>query len=573
MKKILANLSNRQRITILIVAAVVGSGLFSLVQWKKEADFKPLFTSLAPEDANGIVQKLKESGAEYRLTEGGASVLVPSTRLNELRLTMAAAGLPKTGRIGFELFDKVNLGATEFTEHINYRRALEGELERTVMSLSEVEQARVHLTFSKDSVFLESQQPAKASVMVRIKPGRKLAPQNVMAINHLMASAVEGLSPDAVTVLDMNGNLLGKPKPAGGIDGSEPSGATLDYRHQIEADLLTKISSTLGPLLGPEKFRAGVSVECDFSGGEQSEEVFDPARSVMVSSQRTEDGSGAATSAGVPGTSSTLPKPTSRPASGSNRVTRTTENVTYQSSRTVKKMRLPAGSVRRMSVSVLVDQEVTWEKDGQAFKRVLVPPPPEKLKVIRDLVAGITGFSQERGDQIIIETLPFELTLLTEPPAGPQGGPNGPGAAQKGTPIAGLPFKLTQKQMIIGGGVAAGVLVLAGVAFFLLRRRKSKVAAATAAAAIQTAGKAGGTAALEAGSAPGSGAEKRLEDQLAEREAQQRQLDELALASLKLAPVITKKAEVFAKHLREKIAKEPEVSIQILRTWLREEEN
>jgi flagellar M-ring protein FliF len=273
----------------------LAAGLFSLVQWKKEADFKPLFTNLAAEDANGIVLKLKESGAEYRLTEGGATVLVPSTRLNELRLNMAAAGLPKTGRIGFELFDKVNLGATEFTEHINYRRALEGELERTVMSLSEVDQARVHLTFSKDSVFLESQQPAKASVLVRLKPGRKLAPQNVAAINHLMASAVEGLSPDAVTVLDMNGNLLGKPKPAGGLDGTEPSGATLDYRHQIEADLLTKIASTLGPLLGPEKFRAGVSVECDFSGGEQSEEIFDPARSVMLSSQRTEDGTGSAT--------------------------------------------------------------------------------------------------------------------------------------------------------------------------------------------------------------------------------------------------------------------------------------
>src|SRR5438067_1754783 len=132
MQKILANLSTRQRITILMVAALVAGGLYSMVQWRKEADFKPLFTGVAPEDA---------------------------------------AGLPKSGRIGFELFDKVNLGATEFTEHINYRRALEGELERTVMTLSEVEQARVHLTFPKDSVFLEAQQPAKASVLVRLHPG------------------------------------------------------------------------------------------------------------------------------------------------------------------------------------------------------------------------------------------------------------------------------------------------------------------------------------------------------------------------------------------------------------------
>ena len=212
MSKILADLTTRQRITILVVAIAVGAGLYSMVQWKKEGDFRPLFTGVSPEDAASIVQKLKESGAEYRLPEGGGSVLVPSARLAELRLTMASIGLPKSGRMGFELFDKVNLGATEFTEHINYRRALEGELERSIISLAEVEQARVHLTFPKESVFLESQQPAKASVMVKVRPGAKLSPHNVLAINHLISSAVEGLSPDGVSVLDMNGNLLGRPK-------------------------------------------------------------------------------------------------------------------------------------------------------------------------------------------------------------------------------------------------------------------------------------------------------------------------------------------------------------------------
>src|ERR1035437_7240235 len=216
MSKILANLTARQRFTIAVVAIAVCAGLLSMVQWRREADFRPLFTGLTPEDAAGIVQKLKESGAEYRLPESGGPGLVASTRLAELRLTMASIGLPKSGRIGFELFDKVNLGATEFTERVNYRRALEGELERTVTTLAEVEQARVHLTFPKDSVFLEAQQPAKASVLVRIRPGAHLAPQNVTAINHLVASAVEGLSPDAVSLLDMNGNLLSRPKPASG---------------------------------------------------------------------------------------------------------------------------------------------------------------------------------------------------------------------------------------------------------------------------------------------------------------------------------------------------------------------
>ena len=293
MSKILANLTTRQRITILVVAIAVAP---ACTRWcsGRGRRFPPLFTGVSPEDAASIVQKLKESGAEYRLPEGGGSVLVPSARLAELRLTMASIGLPKSGRMGFELFDKVNLGATEFTEKVNYRRALEGELERTVMALAEVETARVHLTFPKDSVFLESQQPAKASVLVRLKPGARLAPQNVIAINNLVASAVEGLSPDAVSLLDMNGNLLSRPKAADSLDGTAPSAAALDYRHQIETDLIAKISATLGPLLGPEKFRAGVSVECDFSGGELSEEIFDPARSVMVTSQRTEDNTGSA---------------------------------------------------------------------------------------------------------------------------------------------------------------------------------------------------------------------------------------------------------------------------------------
>ena len=567
MSKILANLTVRQRITIVAVAIAVCAGLYSMVQWRKEGDFRPLFTGLSPEDAAGIVQKLKESGADYRLPENGGSVLVPSARLAELRLTMASIGLPKSGRIGFELFDKVNLGATEFTEHVNYRRALEGELERTVMTLAEVEQARVHLTFPKESVFLEAQQPAKASVLVKIRPGARLAPQNVVAINHLVASAVEGLSPDAVSLLDMNGNLLSRPKPAPSPDGTEPSAASLDYRHQLETDLIAKIGATLGPLLGSEKFRAGVSVECDFSGAELSEETFDPARSVMLTSLRTEDNTGGAVANGVPGTASALPRPTSRPGGGSSRNTRTTENISYQSSRSVKKTHLPAGVLRKMSLAVLVDQDVTWQKDRSGFRRVLVPPPPEKLKVIHDLVAGITGFSPERGDQLVIETLPFETTLLLEPPASPDGAaPNRPG-----TPTGGLALPLDKKTLLIAGGVLASLLALAIAALLLGRKRRNRQAPSTVTtpATLQSPGAHIPSAALPA---PGQ-VEHQMESQLAERDALQAQMDAQALSSLKLAPVITKKAEVFAKHLREKINKEPDISVQILRTWIREEEN
>ena len=566
MNKILAHLSIRQRISIAAVALAVGAGLYALVRYQREADFKPLFTGLAPEDAGAIVQKLKEAGLDYRLPEAGGSVLVPSSRVAEMRLGMAAAGLPKSGRMGFELFDKTNLGATEFTEHVNFRRALEGELERSVMSLAEVEQARVHLSFPKESVFLDEQKPAKASVLIKIRPGARLAPPNVLAISHLVASAVEGLAPDAVSVLDMNGNLLARPRPPGNLDGSEGSEAVLDYRHKLESDLLSKINSTLGPLLGENKFRAGVSVECDFSGGELSEEVFDPARSVMVSSQRTEDSTGLPGASGPPGTAANLPRPPASPKGGTSKtVSRTTENVTYQTSRTVKKTRLPAGLLKKMSLAVLVDQDVTWEKEASGFRRVLVPPAPEKLKVIRDLVAGITGFTESRGDQLVIETLPFENTMLLEPPQPP----SAPAVPQPAAPPWEVVLKWDRKTQIIAGGSAAAVilLLLFGV-FRLMRPRKTVYRAAV-----------GSPPELAAGedeppsrAASSSGVEQQIESKLAERDALQQRADAQALQALKITPVITKTAEVLAKHIREKVAKESEVSAQILRSWIREEE-
>jgi flagellar M-ring protein FliF len=565
MNKILAHLSVRQRITIVAVAALVAFGLYALIRQQHEADFKALFTGVAAEDAAAIVQKLKESGVEYRLAETGGAVLVPSTRLPELRLVMAAAGLPKTGRIGFELFDKANLGATEFAEHVNYRRALEGELERSITSMAEVEQARVHLTFPKDSVFLESQQPAKASVLVKIRPRARLLPQNVLAIDHLVASAVEGLSPDAVSVLDMNGNLLGRPRPAGKLDGPEPSEAGLDYRRKIESDLLTKINATLEPLLGANKFRAGVSVECDFTGAEQSEEIFDPTKSVMLSSQRTEDAAGGATASGVPGTQSTLPRPTSRPNANSKGVSRMTENITYQTSRMVKKTRVPAGNLRKMSLAVLVDQELAWVPRGNTFQRVLTPPSAEKLKVLRDLVAGITGFNAERGDQLVIETLPFESTLQIEPPLPAAPPASVPPATSPGLRLPVTLPKLDRRMQMIAAGAGAAILLLIGVAVAMRRRRAARRAEVETPAALPP-----GAASPEAIAA--ANVEDRIQSQFAERAALEQKMEAQALSALKLAPVITKTAEVLARHLREKIAKEPEVSAQVLRTWIREEE-
>jgi flagellar M-ring protein FliF len=566
MKKLLASLSLRQKVTIVIAMAAAGASLYALMHWRQEADFKPLFAGLPAEDSAAIVQKLKESGTPYRVSEPGGTVMAPSARVAELRITMAGAGLPKSGRAGFELFDKTSLGTTEFAEHINYQRALEGELERSVMALAEVQQARVHLTFPKDSVFLDQRQPGKASVLVRLRPGSQLNPPQILAIDHLIASAVEGLTPDAVSVLDMDGNLLGRPRTPASGDEAAPSQAALEYKHSVESDILGKVNSTLEPLLGPERFRAGVSAECDFTAGEQSEEIFDPSKSVMTSSQRTEDNVGGSASAGVPGTASNLPRSTSRPAAGSTRNSRMTENVTYQSSRTVRKTKMPAGSIRKLSISVLLDQTVTWEKENNAYRRVLVPPAPEKLKVIRDLVAGVTGFNADRGDQLVVETLPFETTLLTEPPPAAKDPKNSNTPAK---PPLGIP--LNNKPLLYGVGAVGGLIAL-GLLWLLLRRPKRKAAVTGPPAALPAAAEASAGSGAEL-AAPAADSSQQIEAQLHEREEMQRKVEAEALRAFKLPPPVAKATEVLAKHLREKVKAQPAVSAHAIQTWIREEGN
>lgn len=415
MKKLWASLSNSQRVSIIAVAVLTVAGLYAFSQWRHESDFRPLYTGMAPEDAAAVVQKLRESGVEYRLADNGATVLVPSAKQAESRLTLAAAGLPKSGRIGFELFDKSNFGATEFVEHINYQRALEGELERSIMSLAEVEQARVHITMAKDSVFLEQQQPAKASVMVKLRPHSQISPQNVIAIANLVASAVEGLAPESVSVVDMNGNLLSRPRRLGGPDGTQSTAEALELRQQFEKDLVTKIKATLEPVLGADRFRAGASVDIDLTSGDQQEETFDPTKSVMLSTQKTEDVVDRGTSNGIPGTASNLPRGNSTPSAGGVGSARRSENATFQSSRIVRHTRIPQGMVKRMSLAVLLDQTAHWEGQGAARHRVLEPPKPETIQSIKGLLTAATGLSTERGDQLIIESLPFETTLNPEP--------------------------------------------------------------------------------------------------------------------------------------------------------------
>lgn len=550
-RNLLKTLSPRQIAGILVALFVCGGFLYALVHWRQEADFKTLYTGLAPEDSSAVVQKLKESGTEYRLSETGDVISVPAEKLAEMRLQLAGAGLPRTGRIGFEIFDKTNLGATDFVEHVNYGRALEGELERSVSSLSEVEQARVHITFPKDSVFTDSREPAKASVMMKLRPGAHLSPRNVTAVANLIASAVEGLTPDAVSILDMQGNLLSK--PVASAQDAE-SDAALDYRQKVEHDLLQKINSTLDPLLGHDKYRASMSVDIDLTSAEQSEETVDPAKSVMLQSQKTEEITGGSGSSGIPGTASNLPRPT-RTGSYGNTTTRRTENISWQPSKVTRTTKLPQGSVKRMSVALVLDQKVKWEGTGKNLHRVIVPPSAEVVNSIKDVVTAAIGFDMQRGDSITVETLPFEETLNQPPPDMTP--------SSKSAPLDQDGWKKLPMSWLAGAGVVV-LLILAGVVFLITKSgaKKAAVELADSPAALPVVAE---KRAVEA-----ANAEAQLQAQLAEREEEQRQADLAALASIKVPPVKTKKGEVLAKQIRENTKKDSTAAANVLQAWIHE---
>jgi flagellar M-ring protein FliF len=470
---------------------------------------------------------------------------------------MAGAGLPKAGRIGFELFDKTNISLTDFGEHVNYRRAVEGELEKTIKAISAIDDARVHVTFPKDSVFVDSREAAKASVLVHVRPGVRLEPQNVVAIANLVASAVENLSPEAVSVVDMQGNLLSRVRKSSG-DPSEAAENSLDYKHQVEKDLTSKVEATLEPLLGEGKFRVGVTADCDFSTSEQTDEVFDPTRSVMSTSQKTEDLSQGATTSGVPGTPSNLPrsqiKAQAASGAGGNSVSRRTENQSFQTSRTVREVKTPRGIVRKISAALLIDQDVEWQGKGSQRKRIFIPPTQEKLKAIHDLVAGVLGISTDRGDQLVIETLPFEQTRNGEDSANIVSKPAAPGKLT-------IQSLMADKRVLIGAGVAVLFVVLLIV--FLLRRPKAEpVMAQLSEKPAIVAGRA--DQALRSGDSGADG----MGSQSNANETAIKELEE-SMPMLQL-PEMTNKTKALLDHLRKTISKDPETAANVIRAWMEE---
>jgi flagellar M-ring protein FliF len=420
--KLLQALTWTQKVTIVLLAGAAIAMVVSLAYFMNREDYQTLYSDLGTDEAATIVEKLKSQKVPYQVGDSGRSIKVPAERINELRLQLASEGLPQGGKIGFEIFDRTNLGMTEFAERVSYKRALEGELARTILSLKEIGQARVHVALAKESLFESQSEPTKASVVLKLKTGKQLSQSMISGIVHLVSSAVEGLTPNNVTVVDSNGRLLSE---SHGSPEEALTASQMDLRAKTEKDLTAKVVNILEPIVGEGRVKADASVLMDFSRREQTEEKYDP-QSVIRSQQKVEEQNQAPSNAvaGVPGTKSNSadPGPNFIPISqnGGGSFAKHTETINYEVSKTVRHTLDPAVTVQRLSVAVIVDDAVQTEtgKDG-AVVRKTTPRSAEDLKKIKDVVTAAVGIDMNRGDVLTVENIAFEASPeMVETPVG-----------------------------------------------------------------------------------------------------------------------------------------------------------
>lgn len=396
----------------LAIALLVGGWL-----WAKEPPFGVVFANLEERDGGQIVAALEQQNVPYRVSEGGSAILVPSTMVHEVRLRLASQGLPKGGLVGFEVMETQKLGISQFAEQINYQRAMEGELARSIQSLAAVRGARVHLAIPKQTAFLRDEQKPTASVLVALHAGRHLEPAQVAGIVHLVSSSVPQLSPNQVSVIDQDGNLISQQDSAAATAGLDP--AQIHYVRQVEQDYRKRVEAILAPMVGASNVHAQVTADIDFSQTEQVAETYrpNPAPETAIRSQQTsEAGAGAGGAAqGVPGALTNQPPvpataPITNPAvggagsgAGSAAGQNFTRNATvnYEVDKTVKHTRGAAGAIRRIAVAVIVNNK------QDAAKGKASPLTETEMRQATALVQEAVGYQKDRGDTVNIANVSF----------------------------------------------------------------------------------------------------------------------------------------------------------------------
>jgi len=411
-----------RKIMLMLGVAAVIAVMAAVWMWGQQPDYRVLFSNFSDRDGGAIVAELEKMNIPYKYAEGGGALLVPANRVHDARLKLAAQGLPKGGNVGFELMENQKLGASQFLEQVNFQRAMEGELARSIESLSAVQAARVHLAMPKDSVFVSEQKQPTASVLLNLHPGRVLDAQQVSAIVHLVASSVPELSPKNVTIVDQNGNLLSDTARAASANGMDPS--QIKYVQDYQRNVVKRIESIISPIVGPDNVRAEATADMDFSRSEQAVESYKPNQTpdamAIRSQQISESTNGSANPSGVPGAlTNQPPAPATAPLTAPGQkapapavaaaptTTQKDSTVNYEVDKTIQYVQKASGGLKRLSVAVVVNYRKTVDKSG---KVVMQPLSPAETTQITNLVKEAMGYNQERGDTLNVVNSPFATT-------------------------------------------------------------------------------------------------------------------------------------------------------------------
>ncbi len=440
-----AKLAALAGVLILVIASLVLS-----LAWLQKADHVPLFTNLSEGDAGRIAQKLNEMKVPYTTSSGG--IMVPADKVYDLRLQLASQGLPQGGGVGFELFDETSFTMTDFVQKLNYRRALQGELSRTIRALAEVEQCRVHLAVPEKSLFNQKAERPKASVLVTLRPGRRLSQGQVRGIVHMVSSSVEGLDARDVTVVDSSGEML----TASTDESFTASGSQMEFQQDYEQKLEAKVASILEPVVGKGKVRVKVAATMDFTKVEKREEKYDPDSQVVRSEQRSIEKSSnqSGGGGGVPGVASNVPEKAGQQPSGGSQQNRASsekknETINYEISKITSHVVSPVGEVKRLSVVALVDG--TYAAAEGTTDSKYVPRSEESIAQFEDMVKKSVGFNAQRGDEVKVVNMPFEAAVREDmlEPAGKEASSMAPVALMAGRYAAPLAVVLLLFFMVI----------------------------------------------------------------------------------------------------------------------------
>lgn len=397
-----------QKVSIIGAAVAVILSSIVLIVWANKPVYKTLYYNLNQQDAASVIEKLKEKRIPYILKDNGRTIEVPQDIVYETRIELAKDGVLRGGEAGFELFDKSNFGMTEFAQNVNYQRALQGELARTIASLDEVKEARVHLTIPKDRLFISEESEAKAAVILNLNS--PIDRGQVKAIASLVAGAVKGLKIENVQIVDTQGRLLSDFLNEDNL-GVMLTQTQLEYTKKRESYLKDKVSNLLDSVLGPGNAVVQVSLEMDFNKEEVTKEEYDP-NPVLRSQQSTEISSinFRNTPQGVPGVQSNLAEPDIIFNNGNSQYNKTDEVQNFEVGKTVTKQLKTPGEIKRLTVAVVLNDKIVNEEVNGKKTQKFVPRTPEELERIKNLVANAVGYNEKRGDKIEVSNVSFDTT-------------------------------------------------------------------------------------------------------------------------------------------------------------------